>query len=76
MYQIASAILAIIALIIIVAPEYIVPKDVSVVHDYHQIIGVILLLLSYYMYSMTGSDSMDEMSVMSDRTPITSVSAE
>lgn len=75
MYQIASAILAIIAVIIIVAPDYLVSKDVTIVHDYHQVIGVLLLAVSYYTYSMGGTDvSVDEISVMSERTPYESSS--
>lgn len=68
MNQIISALLAIIGLIIIVAPEYLVPKDgtFAVVHDYHQFIGVGLLFASYYIYANMGGsvETGDSMEVL------------
>jgi uncharacterized membrane protein len=61
-YQIASILLAILGLIVLLSPESLFPKDTNnnilqKIHEYHQIVGGILVAIAYYIY--TQSDTSD-----------------
>ena len=63
-YQIASILLTILGLVLLFSPEslYIINNNNNIlqkIHEYHQIIGGILLGIAYYVYTLTPSGTSD-----------------
>jgi hypothetical protein len=81
-YQIASMLLAILGFVILFAPESLFPKDTSnnmleKIHEYHQIIGGILVAIAYYIYTLSEEPKSDFQSTtenLSETTSVTNVS--
>lgn len=81
-YQIGSILLAILGLVLLLSPESLFSKDTSnnvlqKIHEYHQILGGILLGIAYYVYTYTPSGTSDFQSTteksISETTDVTSV---
>lgn len=63
-YQIVSILLAILGLVLLFSPEslYIINNNNNIlqkIHEYHQIIGGILLGIAYYVYTLSPSRTSD-----------------
>jgi uncharacterized membrane protein len=63
-YQIVSILLAILGLVLLFSPEslYIINNNNNIlqkIHEYHQIIGGILLGIAYYVYTLSPSSTSD-----------------
>ena len=61
-YKIGSILLVILGLVILLSPESLFSKDTNnnvlqQIHEYHQIVGGILVAIAYYIY--TQSDTSD-----------------
>jgi uncharacterized membrane protein len=62
-YKIGSILLVILGLVILLSPESLFSKDTNnnvlqQIHEYHQIVGGVLLGIAYYIYT-TQSDTSD-----------------
>lgn len=83
-YQIASILLAILGLLFLLSPESLFSTDTNnnilqKIHEYHQIIGGILLGIAYYLYTYTYKTTSDfqstNVSYISDVSDTTSINS-